>query len=67
MAHGKSLEGRYNAPQKTFETITKDEPSPFSFFGRPSTYRNPERPVRKRQQLEVRRAAKARARANGKR
>lgn len=66
MAHGKSLELRYGAT-KTYETITTNEPSAVSFFGRPSTYRNPDRPIRKAKQLEQRRDAKARARANGKR
>lgn len=79
MAHGKSLENRYtNAPKKTYETITETGPGNpsasmfeeggiFSMFGRPLTYRRPERVIRKRAQLEARRAAKARARANGKR
>ena len=68
MAHGKSLENRYNAPSKTYETITQTGgPSLTSFFGRPLTFRNPERVERKARQLALRRAAKARARANGKR
>lgn len=67
MAHGKSLENRYNAPEKTYTTITDSEPQPFSFFARPVTYRNPKRVERKAKQLVARRDAKARARANGKR
>lgn len=75
MAHGKSLELRYNAPQKTHENLTPAKASDesttpdgvFSFFSKPPTRRVPERQERKRKQLEQRRAAKARARANGKR
>lgn len=68
MASGKSIENRYNAPEKTYENLTKIEGSGvLSFFGRPATFRNAERPARKNMQLEQRRAAKARARANGKR
>jgi hypothetical protein len=68
MAHGKSLELRYNAPTKTDETITEDgRGRPSSAFSPPVTFRNPKRAERKAKQLLARRGAKWRAQVNGKR
>lgn len=68
MAHGKSLELR-NSPLAVKEemihhswTTTENEQLGITFysFRNPEPYRNPDRPARKRAQLEQRRAAAAR-------
>lgn len=67
MAKGKSIENRYNAPTKTYETITEHGHGGIFTTSNALTFRRSERAERKASQLEERRAAKARARANGKR